>query len=73
MLCVRVREFEGQFFRRGDSHQLAVMAYATPLCSALLLASLGAALLTWNLLAGAVVIVIAGFLSRTDPQTTLTI
>jgi hypothetical protein len=43
------------------------MAYATPLCSALLLASLGAALLTWNLLAGAVVIVLAGLLSRTDP------
>jgi drug/metabolite transporter (DMT)-like permease len=54
-------------FRRGDGHLLAVMAYATPLCSALLLASLGAALLTWNLLAGAVVIALAGFLSRTDP------
>jgi drug/metabolite transporter (DMT)-like permease len=54
-------------FRRGDGHLLAVMAYATPLCSALLLASLGAALLTWNLLAGAVVIVLAGFLSRTEP------
>jgi drug/metabolite transporter (DMT)-like permease len=54
-------------FSRGDRHLLAVMAYATPLCSALLLASLGAALLTWNLLAGAVVIVLAGFLSRTDP------
>ena len=54
-------------FRRGDGHLLAVMAYATPLCSALLLASLGAALLTWNLLAGAVVIVLAGVLSRTDP------
>ena len=55
-----------QGFRRGDGHLLAVMAYATPLCSALLLASLGAALLTWNLLAGAVVIVLAGLLSRTD-------
>jgi drug/metabolite transporter (DMT)-like permease len=54
-------------FRRGDGHLLAVMAYATPLCSALLLASLGAALLTWNLLAGAIVIVLAGLLSRTDP------
>ena len=49
-----------QGFRRGDGHLSAVMAYATPLCSALLLASLGAALLTWNLLAGAVVIVLAG-------------
>ncbi len=54
-------------FRRGDGHLLAVMAYATPLCSALLLASLGAALLTWNLLAGAVVIVLAGVLSQTSP------
>ena len=55
-----------QGFRRGDSRLLAVMAYATPLCSALLLASLGAALLTWNLLAGATVIVLAGLLSRSD-------
>jgi drug/metabolite transporter (DMT)-like permease len=54
-------------FRRGDGQLLAVMAYATPLCSALLLAALGAALLTWNLLVGAVVIVLAGFLSRADP------
>jgi drug/metabolite transporter (DMT)-like permease len=53
-------------FRRGDGQLLAVMAYATPLCSALLLAALGAALLTWNLLTGAVVIVLAGFLSRAD-------
>jgi hypothetical protein len=44
------------------------MAYATPLCSALLLASLGAAALTWNLLTGAVVIVLAGLLSRAEPQ-----
>jgi drug/metabolite transporter (DMT)-like permease len=55
-------------FRRGDGHLLAVMAYATPLCSALLLALLGAALLTWNLLLGALVIVLAGVLSRSgDP------
>jgi drug/metabolite transporter (DMT)-like permease len=53
-------------FRRGDSQLLAVIAYATPLCSALILAALGAALLTWNLLAGAVVIIAAGYLSRTD-------
>jgi len=53
-------------FRRGDGQLLAVMAYATPLCSALLLASLGAALLTWNLLTGAIVIVLAGLLSRAD-------
>jgi drug/metabolite transporter (DMT)-like permease len=55
-----------QGFRRGDGQLLAVMAYATPLCSALLLASLGAALLTWNLLTGAIVIVLAGVLSRAD-------
>lgn len=53
-------------FRRGDGQLLAVMAYGTPLCSALLLATLGAALLTWNLLTGAVVIVLAAFLSRAD-------
>jgi drug/metabolite transporter (DMT)-like permease len=55
-------------FRRGDGQLLAVMAYATPLCSALLLAALGAALITWNLLTGAVVIVLAGWLSRADPE-----
>lgn len=33
-------------FRRGDSHLLAVLAYATPLCSALLLGALGLASLT---------------------------
>jgi drug/metabolite transporter (DMT)-like permease len=53
-------------FRRGDSQLLAVMAYATPLCSALLLAALGMVPLTFSLLVGAVVIVLAGFLSRTD-------
>jgi drug/metabolite transporter (DMT)-like permease len=53
-----------QGFRRGDSHLLAVMAYATPLCSALLLTALGAAILSWNLLLGALVIVAAGLLSR---------
>jgi len=53
-------------FRRGDSQLLAVMAYATPLCSALLLAALGMAALTLSLLAGAAVIVLAGLLSRTE-------
>jgi drug/metabolite transporter (DMT)-like permease len=57
-------------FRRGDSQLLAVMAYATPLCSALLLAALGIEALTWNLMIGAVVIAVAGFLSRADSQTT---
>lgn len=52
-------------FRRGDSQLLAVMAYATPLCSALLLAALGLATFTWSLLIGALVIALAGSLSRT--------
>jgi drug/metabolite transporter (DMT)-like permease len=56
-----------QGFRRGDSQLLAVMAYATPLCSALLLALLGLELFTWSLLTGAVVIVFAGVLSRAEP------
>jgi drug/metabolite transporter (DMT)-like permease len=61
----------GNFFwdeglRRGDGELLAVLTYATPLCSALLLTTLGAASLTSNLLIGAVIIVSAGFLSHTD-------
>jgi hypothetical protein len=42
------------------------MAYATPLCSALLLAVSGLESLTCSLLIGAVVIVIAGVLSRAE-------
>ena len=53
-------------FRRGDSRLLAVMAYATPLCSALLLALFGLESLTWSLGLGALVIVAAGLLSRSD-------
>jgi drug/metabolite transporter (DMT)-like permease len=53
-------------FRRGDSHLLAVMAYATPLCSALLLAMLGLEAFTWSLFIGAIVIVVAGYLSRAE-------
>jgi drug/metabolite transporter (DMT)-like permease len=53
-------------FRKGDSQLLAVMAYATPLCSALLLTVLGLESLTWRLLIGAVAIVAAGVMSRTD-------
>lgn len=56
-------------FRRGDGHLLAVMSYATPLCSALLLAAFSNALLTWNLLLGALVIVSAGLLSRGGERT----
>lgn len=52
-------------FRRGDSQLLAVMAYATPLCAALLLVALGLEPATRDLLIGAVLIVTAGFLSHT--------
>jgi drug/metabolite transporter (DMT)-like permease len=51
-------------FRRGDSVLLTVMAYATPLVSALLLVALRLETFTPHLLIGAVLIVIAGFLSR---------
>jgi drug/metabolite transporter (DMT)-like permease len=53
-------------FRRGDSRLLAIMAYATPLCSALILAVLRLELFTWRLVIGALVIVLAGMMSRTD-------
>lgn len=53
-------------FRRGDSQLLAVMAYATPVCSALLLIALGLESFTGALLVGAVLTVIAGFCSRTE-------
>jgi drug/metabolite transporter (DMT)-like permease len=53
-------------FRKGDSQLLAVAAYGTPLCSAVLLAVLGLESFTWRLLVGAIVIVIAGVMSRTD-------
>ena len=53
-------------FRRGDSHLLAVMAYATPFCSMLLLAALGLESLSGALLVGGLLIVIAGVLSRTE-------
>jgi drug/metabolite transporter (DMT)-like permease len=53
-----------QGFRRGDSRLLTVMAYATPLCSALLLVALGLESLTLGLGIGAALIVLAGCLSR---------
>lgn len=56
-------------FRRGDSQLLAVMAYATPLCSALLLALMGLQRFSWGLAAGGVVVVLAGLLSRAAPRT----
>jgi drug/metabolite transporter (DMT)-like permease len=52
--------------RRGDSQLLAVMAYGTPLCSAVFLTVLGLEAFTWKLLLGAVVIVVAGIMSRAD-------
>ncbi|MFL6605601.1 MAG: DMT family transporter [Steroidobacteraceae bacterium] len=55
-----------QGFRRGDSQLLAIMAYATPLCSALILSLLGLEPLTWSLLLGAALVVLAGILSRTE-------
>ena len=57
-----------QGFRRGDSQFLAVMAYATPVVSALLLISIGWASLTPSLLIGAAMIVGAGLLSRSEQQ-----
>ena len=57
-----------QGFRRGDSQLLAVMAYATPVLSALLLVSIGLASLTPGLLIGATMIVGAGLLSRSEQQ-----
>ncbi len=51
-------------FRRGDAQLLAVMAYATPLCSALLLVALGLESLTRGLFVGAILIVVAGCLSH---------
>jgi len=53
-------------FRKGDSQLLTVMAYATPLCSALLLTALGVEALTWRLLIGALAIVVAGLMSRAE-------
>lgn len=55
-----------QGFRHGDSRVLAVMAYATPLCSALLLVALGLAAFTQPLLIGGSLIVVGGLLSRAD-------
>lgn len=58
-----------QGIRRGDGRLLAVMAYATPALSALLLVSIGPASLTPSLLIGAAMIVGAGLLPRSgSPQ-----
>ena len=55
-------------FRKGDSQLLTVMAYGTPLCSALMLTAIGVEALTWRLFVGAVAIVIAGAMSRAGAQ-----
>jgi len=57
-----------QGFRRGDGQLLAVLAYATPLCSALLLALLGVEMFSCGLLTGAILVVLAGLLSCTDAR-----
>jgi drug/metabolite transporter (DMT)-like permease len=53
-------------FRKGDSRLLAVMAYGTPVCSALVLFIFGLESFTWRLLIVAVVIAVAGVMSRAD-------
>ena len=55
-------------FRKGDGQLLTVMAYGTPLCSALLLTALGTQDLTWRLTIGAIPIMVAGLMSRSDAQ-----
>ena len=57
-----------QGFRRGDGQLLAVMAYATPVLSALFLVGLGLASFTPGLVIGAAMIVGAGLLSRSAQQ-----
>jgi drug/metabolite transporter (DMT)-like permease len=52
-------------FRRGNSQQLTVLAYTSPLCSALLLVVLGLESVTPTLVIGAGLIVMAALLSRT--------
>ena len=52
--------------RRGDGRLLAVMAYATPLASALILIAVGLASPTPGLLAGAGMIIGAGLLCRSN-------
>ena len=53
--------------RQGNSQQLTVLSYMTPVLSALILVVLGLEPLTFRLLMGAVLIVLAGLLSRTMP------
>jgi drug/metabolite transporter (DMT)-like permease len=55
-----------QGLRRGDGRLLAVMAYGTPLASAVLLTGLGLQAYSWRLAVGAVTIVCAGILSRLE-------
>jgi drug/metabolite transporter (DMT)-like permease len=57
-----------QSFRRSDSRLLAVMAYGTPLISALLLVALGYEAVSRRLFFGAFIIVAAGIVSKTEKQ-----
>jgi drug/metabolite transporter (DMT)-like permease len=52
-------------FRKGNSQQLAVLAYTSPLRSALLLVGLGLEFVTPTLVIGGGLIVMAALLSRT--------
>jgi drug/metabolite transporter (DMT)-like permease len=53
-------------FRQGNSQQLTVLSYTTPLFSALILVVLGLETLTSRLLVGAVLILLAALLSHTN-------
>ena len=55
-------------FRKGNSQQLAVLAYTSPLCSALLLVVLGLESVTTTLVIGAGLILSAALLSRTPNE-----
>jgi hypothetical protein len=54
--------------RRGDGRLLAVMSYATPLASALLLTGLGLQAYSVRLTIGAIIIAVAGLLSRSEQR-----
>jgi drug/metabolite transporter (DMT)-like permease len=53
--------------RHGDANLLTVLAYATPLMGAVLLALLGIEDFTWRLLIVGFLIGVAGFLSNEHP------
>ena len=57
-----------QGLRRGNSRLLAVMAYGTPVVSALILIAAGIATATPTLFIGALMIVGAGLVSRGEAR-----